>query len=169
MKKVFALLLVLVMVIGLCACGDKKAEKSPADQAQDIVNDALENVDVDIDLDDTITDLEDALNDFEIDNTASVAGRYYLSSMTIDGETISVAEYAELLAAEGFEMYIDLEDDGTALMHTNDGTYVEDTSMGWGDGMMWPAEDPTDTAACAIDGQTIIITADDMGMVFEKN
>jgi hypothetical protein len=30
MKKVFALLLALVMVIGLCACGDK-GEKTPAD------------------------------------------------------------------------------------------------------------------------------------------
>ena len=124
MKKVFALLLVLVMVIGLCACGDK-SEKSPA----------------------------------------SVAGRYYLVSMTEGDMTITIEEYSAMLGID-VEMYIDVRADGTATAKNMDGEYME---MAWGNGQMWPVEEPGETAPCTFSGNTMTVDAGSDGkMVFKK-
>ena len=128
MKKVFALLLVLVMVIGLCACGDKKAEKSPAE----------------------------------------VAGRYYLVSAAENGTTYSLEEFAEMLGCDHVEMYIDLFADGTAEIYTKEDDQVETMEMGWGDGMMWPADYPDSKASCVINGDTITLNNYNKQMVFKK-
>jgi hypothetical protein len=125
MKKVFALLLVLVMVIGLCACGDKGG-KTPSGN--------------------------------------SVAGRYYLVSMAEGDMTISIEEYSEMLGYD-VEMYIDVRADGTATAKNMDGEYME---MAWGNGQMWPVDEPEEKANCTFSGDTMTVGMDGEKMVFKK-
>lgn len=119
MKKLIALMLALVLVVGLCACGDKGG---------------------------------------------NVAGRYYLVSMSEGGESYTVKEYSEMLGAE-VEMYIDVKADGTATAKNMDGEYME---MGWGNGQMWPADEPGEKANCTFRGDTMTISQDGMTMTFKK-
>lgn len=92
----------------------------------------------------------------------SIAGRYNFYSMEMDGVEIT----AESLAALGgeLEMYIELTDDGTGTM-ASEGEVIE---MGWADGEIWPADDPTDKVAFEIDGDTLTMEQDGIKMVFKK-
>ncbi|MBQ7017000.1 MAG: hypothetical protein IJN10_08620 [Firmicutes bacterium] len=93
---------------------------------------------------------------------SSVAGRYDFESMEMDGVKIT-AQSLKDMGAE-MEMYIELEEDGTGTM-ASDGEVIE---MGWEDGEIWPAEDPTDRVAFTIDGDTLTMEQDGVEMVFKK-
>ena len=93
---------------------------------------------------------------------SSVAGRYDFESMEMDGVKI-IAQSLKDMGAE-MEMYIELEEDGTGTM-ASDGEVIE---MGWEDGEIWPAEDPTDRVAFTIDGDTLTMEQDGVEMVFKK-
>ena len=93
---------------------------------------------------------------------SSVAGRYDFESMEMDGVKIT-AQSLKDMGAE-MEMYIELEKDGTGTM-ASDGEVIE---MGWEDGEIWPAEDPTDRVAFTIDGDTLTMEQDGVEMVFKK-
>ena len=92
----------------------------------------------------------------------NITGRYDFYSMDMDGVQVT-AESLEALGSE-IEMYVELEKDGTGTM-ASDGEVIE---MGWADGEIWPAEDPTDKAAFVVDGDTLTIEQEGMKLVFKK-
>ena len=90
------------------------------------------------------------------------AGHYDFYSMDMDGVQIT-AQSLKDMGAE-MEMYIELEDDGTGTM-VADG---EEEEMGWGDGYIWPASDPSDKVAFTVEGNELTIEYDGVEMVFKK-
>lgn len=98
----------------------------------------------------------------------SVAGRYYLINMIEAGTSYTPDDMADMYGLSEYEMYIDLNADGTAVLcEAGDGEkYTSD--MGWGNGKIWPVEDPDDTASFSLSTDTLTLSNDDMKMVFVK-
>ena len=114
MKKIIALVLLVVLVVGLCACGSSKS---------------------------------------------GMAGRYTLLRVEQDGELM----YSRELSGENY--WLELKSDGTGTLHTVNQT----DAMGWGNGLIWPMEEPEDTANLSVNGKTLTIQSGGFVMVFEKN
>ena len=94
---------------------------------------------------------------------SNVAGRYELTTMEMDGQVIDI-EKMKILAGEDIEMYIELTEDGTALLNM----YVELTKMLWADGKIWPENDADDKIDFTIDGDILTMEQSGMKMIFEK-
>lgn len=93
---------------------------------------------------------------------SSVAGRYNMVSMEMDGMVINLEDYAALLG--DVEFYLDLKADGTGKL-CSAGEIAE---IEWNSTKMWPVEDPTDTIEYKVDGNVLTLEQDGMKMVFKK-
>lgn len=120
MKKLIAIIMAAVLVLGLCACGASGG------------------------------------------NSKDITGRYDLVSMEQMGVSIDVADYLEQMGLE-VEAYLELKADGAAVL-----CFGETLDLCYADGLMWPAEDPEDTAPFTIDGNTLTLSQNGIEMVFEK-
>jgi hypothetical protein len=115
MKKLLALLLAVVLIVGLCACGSS--------------------------------------------GKGGMAGHYTLTLVEEGGQLL----YSRDISGENY--WLELKSDGTGTLCTVNQT----DAMGWGNGLIWPMEEPEDTANLTVSGKTLKIEADDFLMVFEKN
>lgn len=94
---------------------------------------------------------------------SNVAGRYELTTMEMDGQVIDI-EKMKILAGEDIEMYIELREDGTAILKMNE----EITDMLWADGKIWPKHNTTDVSSLVIDGTVLTMERDGFKLIFEK-
>ena len=93
-----------------------------------------------------------------------VTGRYDLVSMYGEDGGVAMEDMVALLG-EDFEMYIELKDDGTAVMNI----YGETMDLEWQDGQIWPAEEPDSKAPFTVEGTALTIEEESLTLVFEKS
>jgi hypothetical protein len=93
----------------------------------------------------------------------NVAGRYELTTMEIDGQVIDI-ERMKILVGEDLEMYIELREDGTAILKMNE----EITDMLWADGKIWPKHNTAEVSSLVIDGTVLTMERNGTKMIFKK-
>ncbi len=95
----------------------------------------------------------------------SQAGTYYLTKVESDGMSMSVKDMEALgFSAEDLKMYVQLNNDGTGVLSI----FGEEEKISWGDGQIWPTDEPEDKVPLTFEGKTLIIGIDDEIMYFEK-
>ena len=96
-----------------------------------------------------------------------IAGRYKLTSAESDGMVLEGESLQSVLSMAGMtadDMYIELREDGTGTMSV----MGEVAEMCYGNGQIWPVEEPDEKVPFTVSGDKLTIEIDGAKMVFEK-
>ncbi len=92
-----------------------------------------------------------------------ISGKWKLDYMEQGEMKLSISDL-EKMSGEKVEFYLELKADGTGVMNS----MGEKTDMAYGDGQIWPAEDPSDKVPYKLSGNTLTLEQDGMKLVFKK-
>lgn len=89
----------------------------------------------------------------------SAAGTYNFQCMEADGITYDAASVED---PEG--CYVKLLDDGSGILSI----FGEAILIGWEEGKLWPASDPSDAIEFQLSGSTLILEYEGQKLIFSK-